>query len=241
MNSYNYRNSNNNNNSYPQQQQQHPNTIPMYPSLTGYDSHPTMVSPTHSEDLALSPLTLSPPAPHPSTTFYEPFESYHHLPVQAYPVPHDAAYPGYAGVSADAAIPADTRYLQPSPVNTSFNEAPRAGPSRRQTTRRVDPHPYSSTSRRRPSSHLQIQSSEDEELEELPPNATEKEKLRYQRHRNTLAARRSRKKKEIYKQELEQMVDQLTMETEKWKTRAEMLRRMLESQGMGLACPDWSE
>ncbi|KAJ8085115.1 hypothetical protein AAF712_003435 [Marasmius tenuissimus] len=219
---------------YPQQQQHHhqhqnpgPN-ISMYSPISNME-HLSLLSPTSSDP------TLSPPAPPAPTTFYE-------YPLN--PAIAEAQYHHYAEVSHEAAIPVDPRrYIQPSPVDTSFNQAPRAGPSRPQTTRRarVDPHPYSSVPRRRPNSHLQIQSSDDEELEELPPNATEKQKLQYQRHRNTLAARRSRKKKEMYKQELEQMVDQLTMETEKWKTRAEMLRRMLESQGLGLACPDWSE
>lgn len=86
-------------------------------------------------------------------------------------------------------------------------------------------------------------SSEDEDdyLGELPSDATDQQKLDYQRQRNTLAARRSRKRKELYKQELEALVDELTVETEKWKTRAEMLRRIVEGQGMGLICPDWSE
>lgn len=100
---------------------------------------------------------------------------------------------------------------------------------------RKDAHPYYPKRR----AHVQVSDDDDEELADLPPNATDQQKIEHQRHRNTLAARRSRKRKELYKQELEQRVEHLTMEIEKWRTRAEMYRRMIEGQGM--ICPDWSE
>ncbi|KAL0570224.1 hypothetical protein V5O48_011746 [Marasmius crinis-equi] len=102
-------------------------------------------------------------------------------------------------------------------------------------------HPYMPASQRRIRPNPQVSDEDEDALEDLPPDATDQQRIEYQRHRNTLAARRSRKRKEVYRQELEQMVDQLTVETEKWKTRAEMLKRIIESQGLGLACPDWTD
>ncbi|KAK7051572.1 hypothetical protein VNI00_004551 [Paramarasmius palmivorus] len=82
---------------------------------------------------------------------------------------------------------------------------------------------------------------DDDYLEDLPSNATEQQRAEHQRHRNTLAARRSRKRKEVYKQQLEEAVERLTVEKEKWKTRAEMLRSVIQSQGLPVNCGDWSE
>ncbi|KAF9260140.1 hypothetical protein L218DRAFT_816682, partial [Marasmius fiardii PR-910] len=98
-----------------------------------------------------------------------------------------------------------------------------------------DVYPYHL--RRRPTGDFS--DDDEEELTELPPNASDQQKIEHQRYRNTLAARRSRKRKELYQQELEQRVEQLTMEVEKWRTRAEMLRRIVEGQGMNV--PDWSD
>ncbi|KAL0567851.1 hypothetical protein V5O48_014146 [Marasmius crinis-equi] len=197
--------------------------IPMYHPIPGQLPH--IPSPTLSDILPLSPTVPIPPSYTPPT---------HYIPQYS-----------HAGISHEAAIPVDTRRGIPQAPENHFNEVPVPGPSRRQPSRRTEAHPYMSSSsnypKRRPHSHLQVQSSDDEELGDLPPNATDQQKIEHQRHRNTLAARRSRKRKEVYRQELEQLVDQLTMETEKWKTRAEMLRRIIEGQGMGLICPDWSE
>ncbi|KAL0567852.1 hypothetical protein V5O48_014147 [Marasmius crinis-equi] len=92
--------------------------------------------------------------------------------------------------------------------------------------------------KRRP--QLQIPEDEDDELtEELPSNATDQEKIEFRRHRNTLAARRSRRRKQAYQQDLEESVERLKIERQKWKTRAETLRQLIRSQG--IACPEWSE
>ncbi|KAF9258276.1 hypothetical protein L218DRAFT_841039, partial [Marasmius fiardii PR-910] len=115
----------------------------------------------------------------------------------------------------------------------------------------VQPRNYitpSSTSRKEIPSYFlkrrpQVQRSEEEEddelVEDLPSNATDQEKIDFRRQRNTLAARRSRRRKMVYQQELEDTVERLKMERQKWKTRAETLRQLLLSQG--IPCPEWSD
>ncbi|TFK34227.1 hypothetical protein BDQ12DRAFT_567877, partial [Crucibulum laeve] len=80
---------------------------------------------------------------------------------------------------------------------------------------------------------------EDDELEEEPlaPNATEKEQIEWKRRQNTLAARKSRKRKLEHQQELEGRVEQLERDVQVWKTRAETLQGMLTSYGAPVI--DW--
>ncbi|KAG7100109.1 hypothetical protein E1B28_001889 [Marasmius oreades] len=93
--------------------------------------------------------------------------------------------------------------------------------------------------KRRPQPQRSEEEEDDELIEELPSNATDQEKIEFRRQRNTIAARRSRRRKMAYQQELEESVERLKMERQKWKTRAETLRQLLLSQG--IPCPDWSE
>lgn len=81
---------------------------------------------------------------------------------------------------------------------------------------------------------------EDDELPEepLPLNATEKEQIEWKRRQNTLAARKSRKRKLQHQMELENAVEQLASEKEMWKTRALMFQSMLKAQGVDV--PDFS-
>lgn len=75
----------------------------------------------------------------------------------------------------------------------------------------------------------------DDELvgeEQLGPNATEKEQIEWKRRQNTLAARKSRKRKLLHQQELEESVERLTQEKEVWRTRALTLRQLLHSHGV---------
>ncbi|KAJ7726355.1 ectomycorrhiza-regulated protein [Mycena metata] len=92
---------------------------------------------------------------------------------------------------------------------------------------------------RRPSS--QPSDEEEDELTEEPlaANATDQEKIEYKRRQNTLAARRSRKRKLMHQQQLEEAVDRLTQEKEIWKTRALMLSNLLRSHG--ITCPDFND
>jgi len=82
---------------------------------------------------------------------------------------------------------------------------------------------------------------EEDELTEEPlaPNATDQEKIEYKRRQNTLAARRSRKRKLMHQQQLEEAVDRLTREKEIWKTRALTLSNLLRSHG--ITCPDFHD
>ncbi|KIY65935.1 hypothetical protein CYLTODRAFT_437641 [Cylindrobasidium torrendii FP15055 ss-10] len=84
-------------------------------------------------------------------------------------------------------------------------------------------------------------SDEEDELTEEPPaaNATDQEKIEYKRRQNTLAARRSRKRKMQYTNNLQETVERLMIEKEVWKTRALTLRQLLQSHGV--ACPDFPE
>ncbi|KAJ7285212.1 hypothetical protein C8J57DRAFT_1120330, partial [Mycena rebaudengoi] len=69
---------------------------------------------------------------------------------------------------------------------------------------------------------------EDELTEEpLAANATDQEKFEYKRRQNTLAARRSRKRKLMHQQQLEEAVERLNMEKEVWKKRALTLSNLL--------------
>ncbi|KAJ7607710.1 hypothetical protein FB45DRAFT_681441, partial [Roridomyces roridus] len=61
----------------------------------------------------------------------------------------------------------------------------------------------------------------------LAPNATDQEKIEYKRRQNTLAARRSRKRKQMHQQQLEEAVERLTQEKETWKTQALTLSNLL--------------
>lgn len=81
---------------------------------------------------------------------------------------------------------------------------------------------------------------EDELVEEAPsPNASEKEHIEWKRRQNTLAARKSRRRKLEYQQNLEDMVKRLTYESNLWKTRALTLQQML--RGCGVDSPDFND
>jgi hypothetical protein len=64
------------------------------------------------------------------------------------------------------------------------------------------------------------------------PNATEREQIEWKRRQNTLAARKSRKRKLQHQQDLEDNVRALTREREVWKTRALTFRQLLVSHGI---------
>lgn len=82
---------------------------------------------------------------------------------------------------------------------------------------------------------------EEDELTEEPPasNATDQEKIEWKRRQNTLAARRSRQRKMMNVQRLEETVERLTREREIWKTRALTLKQLLISHG--IICPEFRD
>jgi hypothetical protein len=75
---------------------------------------------------------------------------------------------------------------------------------------------------------------DEEELPEepLPPNATEKEQIEWKRRQNTLAARKSRKRKLQHQLELEETVERLTAEKEMWRVRAVTYQSLLKQHGL---------
>jgi hypothetical protein len=79
---------------------------------------------------------------------------------------------------------------------------------------------------------------DDEHEEPLPPNATEKEQIEWKRRQNTLAARKSRKRKLQHQLELEAKVAQLSADLEMWKVRAQTYESMLRNHGFKV--PDFS-
>lgn len=80
--------------------------------------------------------------------------------------------------------------------------------------------------------HQMLDGEEDELEEPLKPNATELEQIEWKRRQNTLAARKSRKRKLLHQQELEAQVASLTAEREKWRQRALTLQGVLQANGI---------
>ncbi|TFK21629.1 hypothetical protein FA15DRAFT_597543 [Coprinopsis marcescibilis] len=149
-------------------------------------------------------------------------------------------------------------YEQPAPSSSSLVDRRRSPTARRLSPQDLIPHDAptqsrryitpSATSRRdapssfqRRSSYSRVSDEEEDELHEEPlgPNATEQEKIEYKRRQNTLAARRSRKRKLQQQMQLQEQVELLTKEKEIWKTRALTLRQLLLTHG--ILCPDFKD
>jgi hypothetical protein len=81
---------------------------------------------------------------------------------------------------------------------------------------------------------------EEDQLDEyvLPPNPTEKDLIEQKRRQNTVAARRSRKRKLEHLQLLENSLEKERQEKERWRERAYMLSSMLAN--LGHQAPDFS-
>ncbi|KAJ7440168.1 hypothetical protein FB451DRAFT_1300864 [Mycena latifolia] len=73
---------------------------------------------------------------------------------------------------------------------------------------------------------------DDAELGVLSPTASEAETIEYKRRQNTLAARKSRKRKLEHQQMLEDEIVVLRGEAERWKTRAMMAQELLRANGV---------
>ncbi|KAJ7182175.1 hypothetical protein B0H12DRAFT_1311830 [Mycena haematopus] len=71
-----------------------------------------------------------------------------------------------------------------------------------------------------------------EELGQLSPTASEAETIEYKRRQNTLAARKSRKRKLEHQRELEEQVEHLQGEVQRWKTRALTLQDTIIKSGV---------
>jgi hypothetical protein len=123
-------------------------------------------------------------------------------------------------ISTDSLVPIDAptqtrRYLTPSA--TSRKEIPAIFARKRARQQMLD-------------------GEDDElELESLKPNATELEQIEWKRRQNTLAARKSRKRKLLHQQGLETQLMELTNDREKWKQRALTLQGILQAHGIPFA------
>lgn len=81
---------------------------------------------------------------------------------------------------------------------------------------------------------------EDEEVAiEITPSMTEREQIEAKRRQNTLAARKSRKRKLEHTQQLESNVQFLTEQLEVWKKRAMMLQGVCRENGV--PCPAFQD
>ncbi|KAJ7490702.1 hypothetical protein FB451DRAFT_624484 [Mycena latifolia] len=76
---------------------------------------------------------------------------------------------------------------------------------------------------------------DDEELEALSPTASEAEIIEHKRRQNTLAARKSRKRKLEHQRGLEDAVVGLRGEVARWRERALMAQEMLRAQGVAFS------
>ncbi|KIY62799.1 hypothetical protein CYLTODRAFT_360942 [Cylindrobasidium torrendii FP15055 ss-10] len=75
---------------------------------------------------------------------------------------------------------------------------------------------------------------DDEPEEILPPNATEMEQIEFKRRQNTLAARKSRKRKLEHQRGLETQLEELRAQLTHWKTRAELSEGVLKEKGLSV-------
>ncbi|KAG1725319.1 hypothetical protein EDB19DRAFT_1897795 [Suillus lakei] len=83
---------------------------------------------------------------------------------------------------------------------------------------------------------------EQDELNEdilITPSMTEQEQIEAKRRQNTIAARRSRKRKLEYQRELEESVEQYKRESEIWKSRAMTYQALLRSHN--IECPEFPD
>ncbi|TCD62911.1 hypothetical protein EIP91_006238 [Steccherinum ochraceum] len=71
----------------------------------------------------------------------------------------------------------------------------------------------------------------EEDANSLPPTPNEMDAIEAKRRQNTLAARRSRKRKLEYQRELEEGLEQERVEKEAWKARSQLLEALLVSHG----------
>lgn len=78
----------------------------------------------------------------------------------------------------------------------------------------------------------------DEDPSTLPPTMSEADAIAAKRRQNTIAARKSRKRKLEYQKHLEEVMDREQKEKELWKNRALMCQRQLQSLGCNITFDD---
>ncbi|KAJ7273975.1 hypothetical protein C8J57DRAFT_1178102 [Mycena rebaudengoi] len=153
------------------------------------------------------------------------------------------------GTSAAATAPSKRRTPTSSATGTRKNLTPQSlipleAPTQKRnyvmpsrTSRKVVP--AKAGGKRTHSAAFEAEEDEEEELGELSPTATLAETIEYKRRQNTIAARKSRKRKLEHQRALEGEVHTLRRQVEVWRERAGVLGGMLRARGVALG--EWEE
>jgi hypothetical protein len=181
---------------------------------------------------------LSPLTPVPSESFNSPQSDKHlSLPQELELDELGEENPGFLPITMRKDMPTGTRKNPRTATLVPANAPtqPRTYVSPSATSRREIPDSYTRTSQRRTAQkrRYEEESEDDEELlAELPPNPTEIQKIEYKRRQNTLAARKSRRRKLEHQQELERTIVQLENEVMVWKIRARTLYELVKTHNI---------
>jgi len=146
---------------------------------------------------------ISPTTPFLDSPLSSPFEHSIHSPLP--PRRKPAATGTRKNIVPEALVPVDAptqprKYLTPSV-----------------TSRKSVPAAFA----RKRSRHTAFGGEEDELRDDLGPSLSEQEQIEAKRRQNTIAARRSRKRKLEYQRELEESIERYKQESEEWKRRAQ--------------------
>lgn len=179
-------------------------TVNLHQLLQMSPESPVLISPSPPMSCVSPLMSVSPSLPAPSTTFSS-------SPSSSYTNTRKKATGTRANLTPDSLIPLD------APIQTRTY----LGPSK--TSRKELPVTFARKRKRE---------DDDEELEAPPPNASEKEHIEYKRKLNTVAARKSRRRKLQHLQVLEDRNAELAKEAENWRTRASLLTSMLKAAGI---------
>lgn len=155
-------------------------------------------------------LTSLPPTPNPEMTSASPSRAVKPLPRM--PARRAAPTGTRRNITPQSLIPVDAPTQQRSyhmPSTTARKEVPVTFQRKRAAAGLVD---------------------DDEILPDLPPNATEKQQIEWKRRQNTIAARKSRKRKLQHQLGLEDEVEKLRRDRDKWMHRANTLRNLFKGQ-----------
>ncbi|KAK1232748.1 hypothetical protein PQX77_004106 [Marasmius sp. AFHP31] len=170
-------------------------------------------------------------------------------------LPSEQSFSAPSPPKADTTAPTAPRRKQPSATGTRRNITPESlvpydapTQSRRYvmpsaTSKKEVPATFARKKRKMMGGAVNVGVGDDEldddaDLPPLHPDASEKEQIEYKRRQNTLAARKSRKRKLEYQQNLETENDALKREVEAWKCRCELLSGMLKGAGVNVDVQD---
>ncbi|KAF7316282.1 BZIP domain-containing protein [Mycena indigotica] len=106
------------------------------------------------------------------------------------------------------------------------------------TSRKAVPAVFAQKKRLHSAAFATNDDDDEEELEPLLPTATEKEQIEHKRRQNTLAARKSRKRKLEHQRMLEGEITDLNADRDLWKSRALKAQDVLRANGITLNWDD---